>query len=84
VHANTLNTLRFGIIVSKKVGNAVKRNKIKRLLRTFFRLNKTIMERADYIFIAKNNIKDISYKRVRDELLTATTNRRPAHGKNNI
>ena len=34
------NRVRLGITVSKKVGNAVKRNKIKRLIREFFRLNK--------------------------------------------
>ncbi len=72
VHANTLNILRFGIIVSKKAGNAVKRNRIKRLLRAFFRLNKTMMQKVDFIFIAKNNIGTISYEQVRDELLNVT------------
>ncbi len=74
MHTNTSDISRFGIIVTRKVGNAVKRNKIKRLVRTFFRLNKAILQKADYIFIAKNNIKDISYKHVQNELLKATTN----------
>lgn len=74
MHTNRLNIPRLGIIVSKKVGNAVKRNRVKRLVRAFFRLNKAIMQELDYIFIAKSNIDDISYKQLRDELLRATKN----------
>ncbi len=69
--ANALNVSRLGIIVTKKVGNAVKRNRIKRLLRTFFRLNKNKIKKADYIFIAKNNLGDPSYRQVEEELTNA-------------
>jgi ribonuclease P protein component len=35
---------RFGVVVGRKVGGAVRRNRIKRLLREFFRLNKQLFE----------------------------------------
>ena len=35
---------RFGAVVGRKVGGAVRRNRIKRLLREFFRLNKHLFE----------------------------------------
>jgi ribonuclease P protein component len=63
-----LNIPRLGIIVSKKAGNAVKRNRIKRLVRAFFRLNKGSLQMADHIFIAKNNIDNLNYQQVKKEL----------------
>ena len=45
---------RLGITVSKKVGGAVKRNRVKRLLKEFFRLHKDhLPESSDILFIAK-------------------------------
>ena len=52
---------RLGVTVTKKVGQAVKRNRIKRLVREFFRLNRQIISGAwDINIIAKNQIADIS------------------------
>ena len=39
-HPNDHGKTRLGVTVTKKVGNAVKRNKIKRALREFFRMNR--------------------------------------------
>jgi ribonuclease P protein component len=40
---------RFGVVVSRKIKGSVRRNRIKRLLREFYRLNKQLFqERANY------------------------------------
>ena len=47
---NNLNEKRFGFVASKKTGNAVKRNRIKRLFREVVRLNyNKFKENYDYI-----------------------------------
>lgn len=52
---------RIGITVSKKLGNAVKRNKIKRLIREHFRMNRDkITEFVDINVIAKKKAGEIS------------------------
>ena len=54
IFSNRTNSQRLGITTSKKVGAAVKRNRIKRLLREFFRLHKIYLPpSSDILFIAK-------------------------------
>ena len=49
---NHLNYCRMGISVKKSFGNAVKRNKAKRIIREFFRTSKECLPRGyDFIFI---------------------------------
>jgi len=45
---------RFGIVVTKKLGNASKRNRIKRLLREIIRLNKMYLSPClDIVFLPR-------------------------------
>jgi len=66
---NSEGTVRFGITVGKKVGNAVKRNRIKRLLREYFRLNRDAFRGStDIVIIARKDISSLNYRDVSLEL----------------
>lgn len=53
---NQLSRSRLGITVSKKVGKAVTRNKIKRIIRDYFRLNRSLLPgRLDINIIARHS-----------------------------
>lgn len=66
---NNKDARRLGLVVGRKVGGAVSRNRIKRLIREFFRLNKEkIPESSDLIVLAKKGIRIKGYREVFDEL----------------
>ncbi|KMQ51825.1 ribonuclease P protein component [Chitinispirillum alkaliphilum] len=59
---NSLDYDRFGVVVSRRLGNAVKRNKNKRIFREIFRTHKTDIPPFFDILI-KPNIDSLSVKR---------------------
>lgn len=66
---NNKDTKRLGLVVGRRAGGAVSRNRIKRLIREFFRLNRERMpESSDLIVLAKENIEIEGYRDVFDEL----------------
>ena len=59
---NELRISRFAVVTGKKLGNAVVRNRIKRLVKEVFRRNKAYFgNEIDWIFIPKGSWEDIGY-----------------------
>ena len=70
--ANNLGFSRIAIVVSRKIGNSVERNKIKRNMRDLFRKNKDLLKvHADMIVIPNKGILDISRSDLQKEYLAA-------------
>lgn len=65
---NDLHRPRLGMITTKRLGKAVRRNRVKRLLREFFRLHKGILPPKDIVIIAKKGATNLSYAEVAAEL----------------
>ncbi|MBN8648013.1 MAG: ribonuclease P protein component [Caulobacterales bacterium] len=68
---NTVSeNIRFGLTASKKVGNAVKRNRARRRLRAILQqiLPKYGLKGMDYVAIARPQTIDANYKDLLDEV----------------
>jgi len=75
---NALQHTRLGITVTKKVGTAVQRNRIKRVVREVFRRNRDLFPPShDLVFIAKRNASDIDYGSLLSELQRAAHKLQP-------
>ena len=61
---------KIGFSVSKKIGNAVVRNRVKRILREICRKNiELFLLNYKFIFIARPKIKGFSYQQVEKEII---------------
>ena len=66
------NISRFGFVTSKKVGNAVTRNKIKRRLRAVVQKNLPRLHQGyDLIIIARNSARHASAEQLEKDLMKA-------------
>ncbi|MBW1761216.1 MAG: ribonuclease P protein component [Deltaproteobacteria bacterium] len=78
VQPNALQNTRLGITVTKKVGTAVQRNRIKRVVREVFRRNRQLFPPShDLVFIAKRGATDIDYGSLLSEVQRAAKKLRP-------
>lgn len=64
-----IETYRVGLSVSKKLGNAVKRNQIKRYIRqSILEMNDEIKPHTDYVIIARNPASTMNFHEVKKSL----------------
>jgi ribonuclease P protein component len=69
IKPNTLGITRLGLAVGKNTGGAVQRNRIKRLLREFFRRSKSRFPLSqDIIIVALKGSDPLTYHQVFQEL----------------
>lgn len=63
IKKNDLEHSRIGFTVTKKIGNSVVRNKVRRRIREIVRQNlENIMDGYDIVIVPKKNVVDISFK----------------------
>ena len=57
IFAKKASHMKVGMAVSKKIGNAVARNRVKRVLREFFRLNQEKIPHLELVIVPKRHVR---------------------------
>jgi ribonuclease P protein component len=69
---NALEYSRVGVVASRKVGNAVARNRAKRWMRELFRRNKDLLAHpVDLLIVATAAMKEATWPELRESYLQA-------------
>jgi ribonuclease P protein component len=63
------DSLKVGFTATKKVGNAVKRNRSKRRLRALFLDYSNSLKNGTYIFVAKQSTPDVTFEELQKDFL---------------
>ncbi len=67
---NGLSYSRMAVVASKKIGNAVQRNRVRRRVRELFRRNKELLTLpVDMIVVTKKGVQDASWENMRIQYL---------------
>ncbi len=79
VLANSMPVTRLGVAATRKLGNAVRRNRAKRLVREVFRRNKTVPG-FDVVVVPRPELLDAEFSSLEADYRTALRRRvRPSH-----
>lgn len=72
IYAPSKFPLKVGVVVSKKIGKAVVRNKVRRRIKESFRaLIPNVEDKCNYIVVARAGIAECNFKQINDSLVTA-------------
>ncbi|WP_374529154.1 ribonuclease P protein component [Novosphingobium sp.] len=82
VNPNSADTMRFGITVTKKIGNAVVRNRMKRRFRELLRavLPTEGLPASDHVLIGREGGIERDFGQLREELSAALARAREGKG----